>query len=199
MIKKLLLAAAMVAAPMASASAQAMDPYPANAPTAICDLNIFTNVTATKCVGFFDKNDAQKGDIGNALNADQQLAMQLFGLPTDGTILNKVVYSNGDGNFGMTFYGITVVGYHWGNYPDDPDNIGNVSALYYFDAGVDGVSDLGMTKTSQGLSNGIVFYTGNPPCTGEGCNEVPEPSSFGLVAAGIAGLGIMVRRRRRSV
>lgn len=158
-----------------------------------CDLNIFTNVTVTKCVGFYDKN-ANKGDTGDAISGDMLNALQLLlgGSPT-GTIVEKIDYGKNDvaGDFNTTLYGLTVVGYHWGG---GNDAAKNGSAFYLFDAGSEGVTSLGMVAgMHKALSNGVVLYTGTPSIPGV---VVPEPSTYLLMLAGLGGIGLAVRRRR---
>lgn len=196
MIKTLRTALVALLLPVGTIAAQAIDPYPSDK-IPVCELDVFANVVATSCVGFFDKN-ANKGGAGSSLTSEMKYAMDKFGLPNTGVILEKVDYSgkSADGNFSTVFYGWTVVGYHWGNYPEPgkTDKIGNVTAYYLFDAGTTGITDLGLLKAPGGLSNGVVLYTSKV----EGSIVAPEPSVIALLAFGLSALLITARFRKAS-
>jgi hypothetical protein len=173
------------------ASAQAVNPGDGQ-PTCLLAPNLFTNITPLKCIGFYGGN-TNNDDAGAAIlnGSEYYEALETFGfdMTKNYSILQKVSPWAG-GNVNYTMYGLTVIGFHWGNYPNDFDNgtdVGNVSAYYLFDAGPGGVNTIGLNDT-QGMSNVVVLATGT--------TVTPEPSTYALMAAGLAGVGFVARRRR---
>ena len=213
-MRKLFLAATfvasvLVASPTVSA-AQAVDPFPGAAP-AVCLLSpsVFVGVSPTKCFGFYNANGGVLGfSTGQAVSSTQNTtawnALMSFGFSASETysVLEKRDW-NGTTDFTTQMSGWTVIGLHWGNYPNALDNgtdIGNVSAFYLFDAGSTPTGNINMIDT-QGISNASVIYT-NGACTENACGpantSVPEPSTDALMASGLLSVFFVARRRRTS-
>jgi hypothetical protein len=186
MIKKLVLVAAF-AMSVAPAVASAAPPPPFTY-LGGCNPDIFSSFVngTSSCYGFYDKNEVS-GGTGSTPSLGALDALANLGISTPGTIVEKIGTWNGTANFSTTLYGWTVVGIHWGNYLENDDPAGNVTGFYKFDAGSAGMNNLGLTALG-GVSNVAVYSTGT--------QEVPEPASFALVAAGVLGLAGVARRRK---
>lgn len=204
------LGAMLVAAPSV---VKAQDPGGGTCPTGS---NIFTSFQVLSCSGWWSGN--QLNTPGNA-TFDQALNYLLgttgVDYPSwstiDGTWASKKALGSGNiGEWGETLYGYTVIGIHWGGATGNPNNPGGSTAFFLIDVG-DGTTwtQLGGDATKCGnksvgteyrcaLSNAAVFYTSKPSTTQPGV-VTPEPSTYLLVAAGLAGLGFVARRRRNAI
>jgi hypothetical protein len=192
MIKKLI--AASVFAVTLSSSAQAAPPAPlvpglnpGGSGTCLLSDGIFQQ-SALACYGFYSGN-AIIGSTGDAVGGFAAAAIAALGGASGGIIIEKNDWA-GTSAFSTPLYGITIIGMHWGNYADAevaPLTYKNVSAFYKFDFGSTGTTSFPLTRL-QGISNYAIYKTGT--------QEVPEPASFALVAAGVLGLAGVARRRK---
>lgn len=163
----------------------------------VCTLDIFAVITPTKCAGFYSGNS-----LSGSLDADGVDALTKMGIlpaPVAGQVfIEKADSWNGTASFATTMYGQTVIAMHWGNYAEGSHPAGNVTAFFLFDAGTTGIKDFDLKSPyTGGISNAAIVRTGDAPCVG--CtNTVPEPSSYALMAAGLAALGFVAMRRRNN-
>lgn len=166
-------------------------------------------VGATACQGYYGGN-LITGTTGSATTADENTYINLLlngtastsdSLPTSNgpaysppyviphdTVLGAIDGLNGSAtlNFGsLNLSGLTIVGAHFGNTPDSPDN--NVTAFWLVDLGNTTTHTLTLTN-GQGSSNAQIFGTGVP--------AVPEPATWAMMLMGFAGIGASMRRRR---
>lgn len=91
---------------------------------------------------------------------------------------------------GTVMSGLTVLGLHFGNSPDSPDN--NVTAFWLFNL-VSPSNTITLTfpagtLNGMGSSNVQLYSTGMP---------VPEPATWAMMLLGFGGIGLAMRRSRR--
>lgn len=189
-------AAVMSLAALAAAPAMAADCNPSvedGGPTGIpsfSDLSVPGGVIA--CAGFVEGN-LNSGNPFDLATVQALLASPAwvgYGLSTTGRI-EQIDTSTSPIDFATPLSGLTLVGFHWGNYGGNSNPAGNVSALYLFDAGTS-LDTFGITQT-QGLSNAAIWVVGEAPVPG-----IPEPETYALMLAGLGAVTWVARRRRRA-
>ena len=90
-------------------------------------------------------------------------------------------------DWGMTLYGITYIGVHFGN-AGGGNQTGGFTGFYRFDAD-GGLDTVGLNL--QGSSGAVLYSTGTPPA-------VPEPISWALMLGGFGMIGGVMRARRNT-
>ena len=108
-----------------------------------------------------------------------------------GTILGGVTNVNGGSSFvfpGLNLSGLTILGAHFGNNTDSTEN--SVTAFWLVDLGPGTTNTINLSGNSQGTSNAEVFAT-SPA-------GVPEPATWGMMLLGFGGIGMAMRRGRKS-
>ena len=195
----LALAGALAALPSA-ARAQATDPNTTDSnPICVLTQSIFVGITPLKCVGFFGQNSNQYGtgasivNSGNTVDPFKALSLMGFNMANSHSVVEKVDSWNGTANFATQMTGLTVIGFHWGNYPNS--EAGNVSAFYEFDFGAVGTKNLDLINTA-GISNAAIIYTYTGGGNVSTNSVVPEPSTYAMTIAGLAAVLFATRRKR---
>lgn len=202
-VLKLALATAALGFAAAAAPAYA-DPAPT--PTPSNDPCSYAYVSgAVACVGYYGGN-LLTGTTGSATTATEQTYINLLlsgpattsgsgytppytGLDTS-TVLGAISNLNGTAtlDFGsLNLTGWTVLGAHFGNNTDSIYN--DVTAFWLIDLGNTVTNTLTLTN-GQGSSNAQIFATNG--------QAVPEPATWGMMLLGFAGIGMALRRTRRS-
>lgn len=186
MFKKLLLLAAVAVTP---AIAEAQVSNPTCSQMAVEYGAFFSNATAD-CWGFYLGNENRGGaPTGNALTAITQLGGSVANVN-----LNQVTTLS-SGTIDLTGLGLgSIVGIHWGggnqNFKDEFGNGSGYGTAFF--------KVTSITGTQLTLNSGWRGAFSNAASYGTVPTSVPEPASFGLVAAGLLGLGAVARRRRQA-
>lgn len=198
-ILKLFAGAALAAS--AAAPAWAKDKVPLTLPGIIApcsptSLNL-TTPGAIDCAGYFDKNQLQ----GSNISDQQAIIATLDGSPQWDGDWDGIPHLEGAGDlsgpnsdqldFGVTMFGLTVIGAHWGNVPDGTHN---ASVFWLFDFGTEGADFITLNDT-QGWSNAALYITGGGTPTQHGA--VPEPATWAMMLMGFGVAGAALRRSRR--
>lgn len=186
--------AAFAAALGVSGAAHAAKPPPPGTNFGGCT-TAFTNPDALACAGYFSSNLLNNSSPDLAFQ-DQFLGLLPGGASAfDGTSAtwNGLVKVDSDHasaiDFGMTLYGLTFIGAHFGNAAQVSQN--NVSVFWLIDFGTTG-GKLTLANP-QGWSNAILYKTGTPPPP----PSVPEPATWAMMLLGFGAAGIAIRRSRR--
>lgn len=179
MFNKLAFAALSV---LAAAPALAAPPPPPPPPP-VCSITD-VSPSAVACVGWIE------GNLINGSPADvlaQQNALSTLGLAWTPPWLEKKDFASGNTiTFDTVMNGITYIGMHLGaaNGATNPPGLGTeASAFFRFDFATPTNS---ITVNYAGLSNAALYAT----------QPVPEPETYALLLAGLAGVGFMARRRK---
>jgi hypothetical protein len=187
MLKKLIFLAAVALTP-AVAQAQLVT-TPKTCAELGATYSFFSNATAT-CQGFYIGNENRGGaPTGDALDA-----ITILGGSVANVNLQQVETISG-GTLGLTgLLGVgSIVGIHWGGGNDYiQEAFGNGSRIGTAFFRITSITGTQLTLNEgwrQGYSNSANYG---------GSTTVPEPTSFGLVAAGLLGLGAVARRRRQA-
>lgn len=182
-LKSSIAAAALVIASMAST--------PASAAVACAGFMDNFDPNAIDCNGFYDGNVLSNN--GGDVDIQEAAVEDLLGTDIDPFDFNDFPKIDNLGgattlDLGGTFFGLTVIGIHFGAAQGQPDNVDNATGFFLFDFGAGGASSI---DTSIPGSSALVLYGGDG-------TAVPEPSTWGMLLLGFGAAGFALRRRRKA-
>jgi hypothetical protein len=195
------LAGAAIAAATPAFADPAPTPTPSNDP---CSFAFISGALA--CQGYYG-NNLFTGTTGSATTATELADINTLltnavsqnnpaytsGQPynlTDTTVLGAITNLNGSAtlNFGsLNLTGLTILGAHFGNTPGS--NATDVSAFWLINLGSTVTNTITLSN-GMGSSDAQIFATGG--------GAVPEPATWALMLLGFGGIGMAMRRSRRS-
>lgn len=147
---------------------------------------------ADKCAGYYDKNQFSLDNVGAQQDA-VDLLVSGYTVNWNALVAAGKVVSGGDVNALNALLanagGQVLLGMHWGNVPDSPDNYGNVSAFYLWNNVTPG--SIHLTDTG-GYSNAVLYISSARP-------PVPEPATWAMMLLGFGAIGMVSRRSRKPV
>jgi hypothetical protein len=152
------------------------------------------SVSGASCLGFFSGNLNGNNHTYSSVSTD----LSPWGVHLNGAVASSNMLSGlGNGsnviNFSQQLYGDTVIGIHYGVVTGANGATSNdVTAFYRFDAG-NGTGIDTLTTSFGSLSNATLYMTG----VGTIAPAVPEPATYGMLLAGLALMGAVVRRRKQ--
>lgn len=147
-------------------------------PPSVCGAGDLSGVVVLDCTGYVS------GNLFNAKPTNRQTVVDMLGdlglAGQDGSWIEKLDALSGSPTFTFAtpIYGLTYIGVHSGG-----GNFGQGSALYKLDAGYTGLTTLNFNLS--GLSSATLYST----------LPVPEPGAAVMMLAGLAVIGLVVRRR----
>lgn len=163
---------------------------------------------ALACVGYYDDNAMLTGTAGQATSASAMNALQILlsgnpsvqdsepGYAPPYNLDVDTILANKDGLGGAASFqfspltsmsGLTVLGIHWGNNGDSSGR--SVTAFYLFDVSPSNTT-VNLGNNGMGSSNAQLYTTGTP--------AVPEPATWAMMLVGFGGIGMTMRRGRKS-
>lgn len=187
---KFLLAAVSVAAFMATPALAA--PPPADGTLLGGCTTAFTNPDATACTGYYSGNLLNGSPEDRAFQAAAIALLPAGAGVFDGSqaawdALDPEWKIDGGTpiDFGVTLYGVNIIGAHFGNAFETAEN--NVSVFWQIDFGTEGGT---LTLANpQGWSNAVLYTPG----------VVPEPATWAMMIAGFGMTGAAIRRRKARI
>ncbi len=191
-MKKLRFTVALIAAVLSPIAAQATPSSPPPPPPTVCSFNDFT-VAAIACRGPFTGNLNGSASEMTDLHTYFGNLWTYHGKSDDagfGPFTGNPSSTTGTLTFDAPVTGLFVIGL----------KASNSYSFYEFNGGTVGITSLRFSTSgtaqndhgiAQDLSHAALYL--DPPES-----IVPEPSTYMLMAAGLAGVGLVSRRRRRN-
>lgn len=165
--------AAILATTMLGASAFAGPP----GPPPPCSPSDLLGVTVLDCAGLTGGNL-----INSAASPAASALLATIGVISDGHAIDLASVSGSTLTFTQQLVGMTVIGLHVGGGSDNDGHFQESTAFYLFDAGAGMYS---VNTRFDTLSNGGLYMT----------TPVPEPTTYGMLLAGLGLMGVALRRR----